>query len=205
MPEVFEVEGWEAFQDALARQPEVAVPIIVDSMDKVGSIVTGRVKAIPPAGPGNQKGRLDSNGQPMGFYERGRGWWYPVKGQKTLGEKPLKSRGTQGAPKALEKAIAGYKLAKGKNGNPGTSEQLSRSFSWTPPAPSGDGSSIDVTVGNNASYTKEVTGPHTDQAKRMAAIGWVSIDDAVANSRDDIDAICQEALNRLATDFGGNQ
>lgn len=102
--------------------------------------------------------------KPMGFYERGRGWWYPVMERRTLGagQRVLKSRGTRLAPKSQRGPgqVVGYKLSL---------QNQSERFQarWTIKYEDDGTTAI---IGNNASY-----GPHLmgdDQAYMMALIGW---------------------------------
>jgi hypothetical protein len=54
---------------------------LADAMQDALFTIQGEIgyASYPPATEANRPGRVDQDGNPMGYYERGRGWWYPVK------------------------------------------------------------------------------------------------------------------------------
>lgn len=132
--------------------------------------------------------------KPMGYYERGRGWWYPVMRSDTLGAIG-KGAGNVRTPKALRAytRVAGYRLAGG-----GTSEALGRkwamSISTSPQALRG-------TLYNPASYAVHVQGARdTQQAAYMRKLGWHSVDDVVEAQLADIRATLTQAITAFLAD-----
>lgn len=157
--------------DAIEKAPQQVRTYLTDAMQDVLFMIQGEIgyASYPPATEANQPGRVDADGEPMGYYERGRGWWYPVKNAATLGGVNGVAEGAQDVYSAYRRhkmrtkdiptlttlrtlpgkrvkrngvwvtesvvyeekntAVAGYKLAKNKNGHPGTSELLGKS--WT--------------------------------------------------------------------------
>jgi hypothetical protein len=140
----------------LARQFH-AEDALKDGAAAAGKYVMGVLAEYAPSSEANRPGRktiVRRNGTPrevpQGYYERGAGWWYPVKLGRTFGEKHLKSEGVQ-LPKGKAQrqsfaslGIAGYKLRR-------TSETLGRR--WTTRATD---EGLTVVIGNNASYARYV-------------------------------------------------
>lgn len=155
------IEGADALMKKLGRVEgkKVLRPVMTAAVRTLKSAVA----KYPPASEGNAKGRFNiKTGKPMGYYERGRGWWYPVMRRPTLGERPLKSEGAMRARRGF--GFAGYKLAKG-----GTSETLGRK--WTTKSEMGG---LRREIGNAASY-----GPLVQDRNQQAGIhrkrGWKTI------------------------------
>lgn len=175
--DVLVIENPDLLQ-AVEKAPQDVKAFLFDAMTDVVFMIQGEVgyASYPPATEANQPGRVDANGEPMGYYERGRGWWYPVKNAATLGGVNSVSGGAQDVNGAYRRhklptksietlktvrtlpgrrkkkngvwitesvtyvdkstpVVAGYKLAKNKNGQPGTSERLGAS--WTTNVESG--------------------------------------------------------------------
>ena len=184
------------FEDALAKSPSTFIPFATDAMTQSVRLIQGGMAEYPDATEANQPGRFSlKDRRPMGFYERGRGWWYPIMQKKTLeaaaSGKYGKSRGVIKASK-LMRAVAqvqGYKLAGG-----GKSEQLGKS--WTADVQSSaDG--VQGEVGTNTSYAPEVQGE--EQSQVLAKYGWDEhqIDVVVENLMPDLDAIWDQAADQF--------
>jgi hypothetical protein len=155
------IEGADALMKKLGRVEgkKLLRPVMTAAVRTLKSAVA----QYPPASEANAKGRFNiKTGKPMGYYERGRGWWYPVMRRGTLGESPRKSEGAMRVAKGW--GFAGYKLAKG-----GTSETLGRK--WTTKSEMGG---LRRVIGNAASY-----GPVVQDRNKQAAIharrGWKTI------------------------------
>jgi len=177
------IEGFDELLKALREAPKRVMPYLKKAMTVSVRAVQERVSEYPPSSEANRPGRVDKNGRPMGYYERGRGWWYPVMAEKTLGSKLGVSAGAQTAKQAARRfkvksvpTVAGYKLAAG-----GTSEMLGRS--WDARVFEQENAILGV-VGNNASYAEYVQGNR--QAAVHAARGWKTVDKTLEESMNDI-------------------
>lgn len=182
-------------QDAVARIGQRYMGVMVHTL-------TGILAEVPPATEANRPGRIrevygksDAQGRrrvylrPQGYYERNRGWWYPVMRRKTLPEGKLgKSIGAIKAPKRIRRSygVVGYKLAAG-----GTSEHLSRSWVGQVTV---SGNEIVGTIGNNATYMPRVQG--SQQSPLFARIGWGTVDRAVKTLP--IGDIVQDMVDEIA-------
>lgn len=145
------------------------------------------VAQYPPSTEANQPGRFSiRTHKPMGYYERGRGWWYPVMQRTTLGSSRGKGVGSWGASKALSSAsgIAGYKLAGG-----GKSEALGRHWAMQMSANSRE---IRGRLINSASYAGYVQGDLQNTLHRKR--GWQTVSDVVERLRVNIAVTIQAAV-----------
>lgn len=198
---------------ALKIEPAKVLPFLHDAMVDVTFMVQGQLgyaNGYPPASEANQPGRIDSDGEPMGYYERNRGWWYPVKRPETLNGMNSVGEGAQTLKSALRRhkmkniatidtlvvrpgglkmkngvpilqnvsivveskdTVAGYKLAKNKNGQRGTSEQLGKS--WTTRV-TADETMVQGEVGTPVSYADFVQGFSVIALHRQR--GWEDMD-----------------------------
>jgi hypothetical protein len=191
---MYDVEwhGFDELMEAIEQMPRRVVPLVVKAMDRALLAIEGRLKEIPPAGPGNQPGRIDENGELLPYYERNRGEWYPVKQQKTLGGKRLKSEGVQLRIRGVHMraaGVAGYKLGK-------ASEQLSKNFNHEVQITE---DAVEGTLGNKASYAPRVVG--MDQLALFEKIGWPRVDKVLESSRDDINADFGEILDQIGEEW----
>ncbi len=194
------IEGFDELLKALKESPKKVMPYLKQAMTLSVRAVQERVSEYPPSSEANRPGRVDKNGRPMGYYERGRGWWYPVMARKTLGGNLGVSVGAQTAKQAARRfkaksvpTVAGYKLAAG-----GTSEMLGRS--WDAQVIEQENTVLGI-IGNNASYAEYVQG--NQQAAVHAARGWKTVDKALEESLDDINEAFGRALQEyLENDFG---
>ena len=197
MPDNIDIPGFEKFIKALKETPETVTPFAVDAMTKSVRAVQARVDEYPPATEANQPGRYSTKThRPMGYYERGRGWWYPVMkpwtvqaAGMTAGKAAGKEKAAYGKAYGVLKArksagVAGYKLAAG-----GTSEMLGKS--WTVKVRVFKGL-VTGEIGTGTSYADAVQGSR--QAHYHAARGWTTIDTALAESEDDIQQFFSQAI-----------
>lgn len=72
------------FQEAV-KNPDGITPHFADAMKNIMAVFMDKASEYAPESEANAPGRIDKNGKPMGFYERGRGWWYPILTQQGLG------------------------------------------------------------------------------------------------------------------------
>jgi hypothetical protein len=199
MPKV--IRDFDDLVKALRESPQKALPLAQDAMLKSVLVIEGILKTYPPSTDANRPGRWREarnkhsvSLRPMGYYERRRGWWYPVMKKATLGPKPKKSERAMTARRARKEyglsgsgGVAGYKLIR-------SSEDLGKH--WTHEVTATTSGVIGV-VGNTASYAIHVQGPRAVQAKRMAAIGWTNVDDAFEQAMPIIEAAFSEAVTKL--------
>ncbi len=191
MSDVIQIEGFEELLKALKEAPERVLPFVRKAMRASVLAVQARISEYPPSTEANRPGRIDKAGRPMGYYERGRGWWYPVMRRKTLGDEIGVGFGAETAKRAAGRVkmkgiptVAGYKLAQG-----GTSEMLGRS--WAAEVYDVEGGVMGV-VGNNASYADYVQGSR--QAEKMRSIGWMEASAALQEAMPEIEEAFGEAV-----------
>ena len=172
----FVLETPEPFWDNI-QHPEKFRQYMEPAMSNIMGEFKTEMEVYAPESEANAPGRTDRNGEPMGYYERGRGWWYPVKGRDTI----LQAGRLVGAGKGLSRArfgksfgvikggrkfgVAGYKLI------PSSQQMGDR---WVT-AVQTDQDSVTGTLFNGASYSGLVQG--SEQTALMAERQWNSIDD----------------------------
>jgi hypothetical protein len=159
--ESYKLEGMEAMIKALNDMPKIALPILEDAMNKSVKLLQAYMAKYPPSTEANRPGRMGPDGRPMGYYERGRGWWYPILQKQTVelagrfaasraGESGSlfgKSRGVIKGTRAMQQVgVAGYKLRQ-------TSQMLGKS--WTSNVYVLE-HSVEGVVGTDTSYAPHV-------------------------------------------------
>ena len=212
---------------------------LFDAMSDVVLMIQGEVgyASYPPADEANAPGRVDKDGEPMGYYERGRGWWYPVKNPATLSGMNSVADGAQDVYAAYRRhkiptkeiqtltylrtlpgrrvkrngvwvtetvvyedksktTVAGYKLAKNKNGQRGTSELLGKS--WTTRVESGEDYVIGE-VGTPVTYADYVQG---NQSRLFQERGWEGNEERVKRLEPMIDERFIQAVDEYIERFG---
>lgn len=193
MAKIINLKAMDIISDALKNAPEKILPILTRTMTLIARTVQANVAEYPPATDANRPGRTNADGEPLGYYERGRGWWYPVMRQETLGgnlgalfgAEKASGAGKRHKIKNIRTKAVGYKLAKG-----GTSEMLGRS--WDSTVKTGDDYVLGI-ISNNASYVPYVQGD--EQAAIHAKRGWQTIDTAIAASMPEIERLLDEAVD----------
>ena len=226
----------EAFREA----PHRVMRYMSDAMMDVLLIIQGELgyANYAPSSEANLPGRIDELGNPLGYYERNRGWWYPVKRMSTLAGVSGVAEGAQTIEDAYRRhklktknipvvenlrvvpggtkkrggviveqavgyvtertnVVAGYKLAKGKNGNAGTSEQLGKS--WTTQMMSG-ADFIQGEVGTPVSYADYVQGYSLPQFHRDR--GWEDMPERLERVMPQIEDRFDMALEDYLANFG---
>jgi len=182
-----EIDGFETLLKALQDCSRQALPLAEEAMEKSVAAVVGTVAEYPPETAANRPGRYAGN-KPLGYYDRGVGWWYPVR--SLPGGRLTKTSGRIRAPKGAI-GYVGYKLSKKR------SERLR--LRWATRVSKTE-SGVEGVIGNSASYVQIVHGLY-DQAGIHAGRGWKRIDRAFEDASDDIDAAWTEALEKLADQF----
>jgi hypothetical protein len=191
-----DIEDLTKFEKAITEAPEVALPIIEKAMTKSLFLIQDVVATYPPATEANQQGRYSLvTKRPMGYYERGRGWWYPVMRQTSLPDRLGKTRGAVKAKKLA--GVAGYKLAGG-----GESELLGRKWTGETEVQDLERQTVVVgTVGNTVSYSEYVQG--RKQNRLHKARGWPTLDGTIDKLDDQLNEIFLAAADELLDKLGG--
>lgn len=191
-----EFQGFDELIQWIDDFPRTVVPIVVKHMEIAAGIVEGVLKEYPPADAANAPGRTDENGRPVGYYERGRGWWYPVKQTKTLHGLRLKSEGVIKLTHKRQAALGavGFKLS-------ARSETLGRKWAHTVVKAPGE---VVGLIGNSASYMPEVNGTAETQTDLMQARGWKNADQALDETAPEVDAQFSAILDEIKAEFGGS-
>jgi hypothetical protein len=202
MPDnTLEIEGFDELLAAWDKLPAEALKELEQAMQQAVFLLQEQLSQYPPSTDANRPGRTNAaTGKPMGFYERGAGWWYPIMRRATLGAKPKKSAGAMlggraeklfGEPAGLGMlGVAGYKLRH-------DSEALGRS--WTTQVTQGEGF-IAGEVGTDTSYAPWLVDDEK-QARRMQQIGWVTVGTAMAKSEEDIYKVFETAVADVLEKF----
>jgi hypothetical protein len=182
------------FFEALA-DPEGFMPYLAGAMENIVTAYKEAAWDYAPESEANRPGRVNADGDPMGYYERGRGWWYPVITHNAIGlgaEIPLlkphtKSPKTMGAMALIAQGfagVAGYKLIP-------SSEQMHDR--WVTNVQQ-NASNVIGRLSNTASYSGFVQG--LDQTALHQSRGWQTVMDTWGRS-DLQDTINVETLQAL--------
>ena len=227
--------------EALKKAPEKVMRHLTDAMSDGLFMVQGEIgyASYPPATEANAPGRFDAEGRPMGYYERGRGWWYPVLQDKTLGGVNSVKEGAQTIQSAYKRAkistkkikmnsdlvvvpgkivkqmpgsrtyqevsvverktpvVAGYKLARGRNGERGTSELLGKS--WTVQF-TRTATEIAGEIGTPVTYADNVQGFDVPSFHRDR--GWVPMPERLEELEPRVEARFDKALEDYLAEAG---
>jgi hypothetical protein len=152
------------------------VPYAETAMDHIMDEFKSEMEVYAPESEANAPGRTDRNGEPMGYYERGMGWWYPVKGRGTLQLAGRVVGAGQGLPRAKfgksfgvikggrKFGVVGYKLI------PSSQQMGDR---WVTAVQS-DQDQVVGTLFNGASYSGLVQGQ--SQTALHASRDWSTVD-----------------------------
>jgi hypothetical protein len=152
------------------------------------------LKRYPPATEANMPGRYSlKTKRPMGYYQRGIGYWYPVMRKTTLIGKTLKNGkvsysnragGSLGARRGA--GVAGYKLRR-------TSERYGTKF-MVSRIPYG------AALNNAASYAPYLGG--RKQSKTMGKYGWRIAYNVAIQNMPKINATFDKWIKKLYKDTG---
>jgi len=182
--DVIEIHGFDELMDALEKMPQTIQPLLREAMVKSLSMLQDGITEYPPSTEANQPGRFSLRTRlPMGYYERGAGWWYPVTGEETL--KPQKRAGVVSAPWVVQETseVNEYRLSR-------TSEDLKES--WTQKVEVTE-RGVEGVLGTNTSYAEHVQG--NKQAAFHKARGWKTIDQVLEENRANIQAAFGQAVS----------
>lgn len=171
---------WEDFAKKAWALDKACFPFFVEALTEMSMITVGELREYPPATEANQPGRVDPlMGRPVGYYERGAGWWYPIYKSQAVTGKRL------GIVKHIP-TLQGYKLRR-------SSELLAKRWAQTVIGNQQAGF-VEAVVGNNASYADFVQGER--QADFHAGRGWETVDAAVEK----LDMEYDEILSKMIDD-----
>ncbi len=183
------------FFQALSN-PEGLLPHLEDAMQTIMAEFVARASVPAPESEANKPGRIDQDGRPMGYYERGRGWWYPIltknmlaKGIPSVG-RHSKAPHTMGAMMLRARRnlnAAGYRLSP-------TSEQMEDN--WQAEI-SLERDEVIGELMNFASYSGFVQG--YEQIQLHKERGWQNVQ-STWNS-DEMQAVVSEATDRAIAEF----
>lgn len=202
----------------------------------------GYAEGYPPSSEANLPGRIDEDGRPLGYYERNRGWWYPLLRRSSLGGVDSVAEGTQAInsafrrhkldvgtipaiesievlPGALEPGsrksgpsqgvnyvrnstpiVVGYRLAKGPDGNPGTSESLGKK--WTTKVTTLQ-NGVQGEVGTPVSYADVVQGFNV--AGIHLSRGWEPMDERLESLGPQFDQAINQQIDEFIQSIGGQE
>lgn len=187
-----EIGDFDELLKALKDAPQIAIPLLTEAMNNSLAQLHDELAQYPAATDANQPGRVDADGNPKGYYERGRGWWYPVRKSATLGEKLGVAYGAETAKRAARRnqvktvpAVTGYKLGK-------RSQTLGKK--WTTRVDSSD-TEIVGEIGTLVSYADYVQGNR--QANFHAARKWETANAALERATPQIEGNFAEAVEKL--------
>ncbi len=183
------VEGIDELQRRFGRLPADVLRVMTAAMGGAVEIVRRGVAKYPKTTEANKPGRWSiKTRKPMGYYERGKGWWYPVRKRATLGPKPKKSEGSLRAAKTIRETspVVGYRLS-------ATSEVLGKSWA-TKVTPISGG--VRGTLGTRASYAPAVQDKER-QAAFHKARGWPTVQEVLEKSAERIAALFRVAIRSI--------
>jgi hypothetical protein len=175
VPELEITTSDPAFFEALSN-PDGLLPHLEQAMHAIMTEFVARAEVPAPESEANRPGRVDRDGRPMGYYERGRGWWYPVMNRDQLGPVKeltgvigphLKAPHTMGLRMLRAKGLnaAGYKLQE-------TSEQMEENWHAEVTTENGE---VFGELTNFARYSSLVQG--YDQIDLHKRRNWQTVED----------------------------
>ena len=198
---VLDTTAWEKFAQKAYAVDKACMPIFTAAIKSMAEVTAGELREYPESTAANQPGRISPiTGRPLGYYERHRGWWYPVMRERTLAGLNKKTLGVMKS-KVTHLPVAGYKLAKNKKaGKRGTSELMG--MKWVTEVTQNEQAGfVEAVIGNTASYEQYVQGDR--QSRKMAAIGWRSAEQAAEKLTPQYEEIMAQAVDDIVKYFGG--
>lgn len=188
-----EIKGFDELLKALKDAPQIARPLLEEAMTKSLSQIHDELAQYPAATEANQPGRVDADGNPKGYYERGRGWWYPVLKRSTLGSKLGVGSGAETAKRAAKRnqvknipTVTGYKLSKQRSEVLGKKWSTKVVFNET---------GVLGEIGTLVSYADYVQGDK--QADFHAARNWETANAVLERTSPQIEKNFAEAAQKL--------
>jgi len=198
--DVLILDGFDELLAALDAAPEVAMPIFDRYMLAALRMIQSEVASYPPASEANQPGRFSlRTRRPMGYYERGRGWWYPLMQSETLRkwgtlagyEEGIRDKPVFGSTRRViraSRAQRGYSKVVGYKLRP-SSEVLGKS--WTVETQKSD-SGVEGIVGTKVSYADVVQG--RKQWRTHGRRGWKSLQQIMDELEEQINELFHDAM-----------
>jgi hypothetical protein len=200
-------ERFQRFLDDLVKAPEKVLPYASRAMELSTLEVKSQMAQYPPETEANRPGRvhmvkratkhaLESRLEPMGYYERGKGWWSPIKRReklnsiaeqrggfgRSIGRGVIRKRGVS--------HVVGYKL------HP-NSENLGKK--WVTEVRLFNRGVMGV-VGNNVTYAPFVQGDK--QSKLFAMRKWMNLDSGLENASPTINEAFSKEMDKYIKDLG---
>lgn len=178
------------------EDPSKFLPIFMRAAETIVIEFVNLISAYPPTTEANEPGRVSvQTHKPMGYYERGRGWWYPVTGFiASRGVRTITPATGQPRTRSVEvlraagfSGVTGYKLK-------ASSEQLGKS--WDYEIQLGASGPLAI-VSSSASYASLVVGD--EQTMLNSAREWPNVEE-VWNSRL-MDLIVHDALVSAVNEY----
>lgn len=170
-------------------QPEKVAPYLERTMFEAVQIIKDIFAEYPPETEANRPGRINLEGEPLGYYERGRGSWRPIKQGTILGKGSV-ALGVISAKYAHERhkvksepVVIGYKLRP-------SSQQLGKK--WVTQVRT-EGSEILGVIGSPVTYADYVNG--FQQAKFHERRDWPNPEKAFEQGWPDIEASLDHQLD----------
>lgn len=192
--------------DDLQNAPKRVMPYAEKAMTISVMAVKSEMAQYPPETEANHPGRYSvKTHKPMGYYERGRGYWYPVmrkdtvlvagrlagavsgSGKARFGKSAGVVRGRRGL------GVAGYKLRP-------VSENLGKN--WVTKVTRGDAKIVGI-IGNNTSYTDPVQGE--GQSRLMQARGWQNTTQGMDRAMPTVMGAFEKQAEQYIKDLGSNE
>jgi hypothetical protein len=187
------VEGFDELRQALEKAPEIALPLAQRAIDDSLRAIYAEGEAYPDEtianSPANPKGR---------WYER---HW----GTRWMRKRQMRAQGFDLSPQALglnKRSHVKVMEGGGLIGGSPTSQQLQLRWKLNKAAGgSTSASSVEGSLENTATYAALVQGPLEIQGDVFKNIGWTSIDTAIDDTADVLDAAfgaaCDDVLAQL--------
>ena len=181
--QMIEVKGLEELEQAFQEMPHRTMQALIVAMNRSCQAVRGILSTTPPETAANEPGRQDEDGRPLGYYERKKGEWYPLKKKQDPATRYGKTRGIIRATKAQRaQGVMAYRLV-------ASSQRLEDK--WTIEVTQNDNMVTGV-VGNNVDYAGAVQG--SSQAQLFKTIGWPTVDSALTQATPDIHAAFEDVI-----------
>lgn len=163
-----ELKGKEQLDRKLTKLADKAT--LNAALTAAALTLQSKVAPYPSSTSANRPGRVSRRGKPIGYYERGRGWWYPVMRRSSVpsfkGNRGI-SRGVINAKEASKRyrganvnSVAGYRLSRSN-----MSQTLNRR--WTIVSKSYNA----VVLANNATYAP-IMHDEKQQARVASRRNW---------------------------------
>lgn len=178
------------------ENPEGLLPHLSEAMQTILTEYQKVAEVYAPESEANRPGRVDAQGKPMGYYERGRGSWYPLVTKLTLNEDLPKVRPHLKAPSTLKTPallaegfsnVVGYRLRP-------TSQQMHDRWLWEVIQ---DPTEVIGNLSNTATYSSYVQGLR--RTKLHESRGWIEVLESWDDSR--VQSVVDEATLKALNEY----